>query len=59
MAAKKPTAPAIDPAATYRVRLAKTVRHGPTWLRPNARVTLSGTALAELKDAIASFEAIS
>ena len=60
MAAKKQASPevlgAIDPSKVYRVTLARAVKHGPTWLRPGARVRLSGAALAELQDAVASFE---
>ena len=47
---------AIDPAKTYRVTLARAVKYGPTWLRPNMAITVSAETLAELGDAVTSYE---
>lgn len=62
--AKKPTkaaAPAgeIDPAAQYQVKLAKSIKIGPTWVRPgSARVRMSGETLAEHLDAVAEYQVV-
>ncbi len=46
---------AIDPAKKYNVKLKEAVKHGPTWLRPNAKVVLSGAALQGMLDKASSF----
>jgi hypothetical protein len=44
----------VDPAGIYEVRMARSVKHGNTWLRPNAhRIRVSGAALIALGDAVA------
>lgn len=59
--AKKPaksgaTSP-IDPEAIYTCTMARSVKHGAGWLRPNMkRVRLKGTVVLALGDAVASYE---
>lgn len=47
----------VDPAGVYEVKMARSVKHGPTWLRPNAvRIRIPGSTLIELGDAVRTFE---
>ena len=62
MAKKKPAeTPAVatlDPDAIYRVQLARAVPYGRMILRPQDEVKLKGKVIADLGDAVASYEKI-
>lgn len=58
MMAKKPATetPAIDPAARYRVELARAVELKPgIWARPGDDVVVTGVRLAEIRADVTAF----
>ncbi|BBF92353.1 hypothetical protein [Blastochloris tepida] len=48
----------LDPEAEYRVKLARAVPFGALVLRPRDPVRLKGRIVAELGDAVASYEKV-
>lgn len=50
--------PDLDPEAEYRVKLARAVPFGAMVLRPRDPVRLKGRIVAELGDAVASYERV-
>lgn len=56
--ARAPKKFVVDPDATYRVTLKRSVRIGRTLLRPNDKHFLGGRHLEANIDSVASYEAI-
>ena len=45
----------IDPTATYEIELSRSVKLGPTWMRPTCkRLRVLGATLPQLGDAVVS-----
>jgi hypothetical protein len=54
-----PVAPAPDPEKSYRLKLARAVEVAPNvWARPQHETIVKGSVIADLGDAVISYEEV-
>jgi hypothetical protein len=57
--AAAPTGPVIDPLKSYRLKLARSVEIAPkVWARPAHETIVKGGLIADLGDAVISYEEV-